>query len=125
MGDRFLEIVSRSLIPKIEAHEIFVISASICRVTFGQLLLFITSKVKRQRSGDVVRNRVLNTKDVGEGLVRPDSATARDVHKLHSSANSVTGSLNSSTQNCIHSQRAARSKRIIRGALVFCYGTGR
>src|SRR5512132_2458608 len=127
MVDRFLETIPRSRIPKVKAHQILVIGAGICGVTFCQLLLFITSKIKRKRSDDIVRNCVLNTKDVSEDLVefvRPDSTAARDLDKLDSSANLVTGSLDSSTQDSIHSERAACSKWIIRGALVFCYGTG-
>src|SRR4030095_13415595 len=105
MVDRFLETLPRSGIPKVKAHQIFVVGAGICGVAFCQLLLFITSEIKRKRSGDIVRNCVLYAKDVCEGLVeflRPYSATARDVHKLHSSANPVTRSLDGSTQDSIH-----------------------
>jgi hypothetical protein len=121
MVDRFLETVLRSRIPKVKAHQIFVVGTGICGVTFCQLLLFITSKIKRKRSGDIVRNCVLYAKDVCEGLVefvRPDSAPARDVDKLDSSANPITGSLDGSTQDSIHAERPARSEWVIRGALV-------
>src|SRR5262245_42005944 len=121
MVDRFLETVFRSRIPKVKAHQIFVVGAGICGVTFCQLLLFYASEIKRKRSGNLVRNCVLHSKDVCEGLVeflRPNSAAARDVDKLHSSANPVTRSLDGSTQDSIHSERPARSERVICGALV-------
>src|SRR5262245_8754259 len=48
MVDRFLETIPRSRIPKVKAHHIFVVGAGICGVTFCQLLLFATSKIKRK-----------------------------------------------------------------------------
>src|SRR4029453_4863725 len=121
MVDRFLETIPRSGTPKVKAHQIFVLGAGIWGGTFSQLLFFITSKIKHKRSGEIVRNCVLYAKDVCEGLVefvRPDSAAARDVDKLDSSANPVTGSLDNSTQGNIPPERPARSERVICGALV-------
>src|SRR4030095_14187725 len=59
MVERFLETVPRSRIPKVKSHQRFVVSAGACGVTFCQLLLFIPSKIKRKRSGDILRNCVL------------------------------------------------------------------
>ena len=82
MVDRFFETLFGARIPKVKAHQIFVISAGICCITFRQLLLFIASEIKRKRSSKIVRNCVLNIKDVSEGLVeflRPDDAATGDV----------------------------------------------
>src|SRR5207248_1286780 len=123
----FFEPLFRPFIPEIKTHQIRIIGSRICCIMSSELP-FTDRQVNRKRSGNVLRNRILNIENPGECLVefcRPNSAASEDVDKLHGHSNLITRALDSSGKDSVYTECAAGSERIVCTTFVFRYCNSR
>src|SRR5437764_7903939 len=83
--DRFSQSAGRSLTPEIPAPQKLVVCFDVIRVTPGHSLLVFATQLKPQAGRSVVRDYILNSKDVSDGTVvsvaRPEDAAVYRAHQ--------------------------------------------